>query len=142
MYLIPRFLRNYGLTVFILDGIKAGIVIDAGAVRHILSQTNDLRQLSVRHTAKVESSSLGKLVAVLRDLISSKPPRLTDLDFCGVGGSAEECDQLLGALYDSELQVKKIDISENSEWTQSENYSQMLCGALACQENLETINIS
>ena len=79
---------------------------------------------------------------MLSDLINSKPPRLTDLDFCGIGGSAEESDQLLGALYDSELQVKKIDISENREWTQSENYSPMLCGVLSCQENLETINIS
>ena len=79
---------------------------------------------------------------MVSDLIQSKPPRLTELDFGGIGGSGEQADQLLGALYDSEMQMEKFDISNNKDWTQSESYTPMLFGILSWQDNLVSINLS
>ena len=71
------------------------------------------------------------MIAIICDLIKSEPPRLTDLDFGGIGGSAEEGDQLLEALCDAGMQIKNLDISRNPAWAQSESYLQMLCEFLS-----------
>ena len=142
MFLLPRFIIRYGLTVFVLDGLESGTVVDRCALSHILEQTNELRTLSIRNTSEIEAESLSKMISMLGDLIKSVPPRLTDLDFSGIGGSAQDGDQLLKALYDSEMQIKKLDISGNPDWAQSESYFPMLCGVLSWQDNLESIDIS
>ena len=67
--------------------------------------------------------SLGELISMLGDLIQCQPPRLTELDFGGIGGSAEQGSQILEAIHESGTQVQKLDFSDNPNWTQSESYT-------------------
>ena len=78
---------------------------------------------------------------MISDLINSEPQKLEELDFGGVGGSAEQGSQIMEAIYDSEMQVKKLDISANPQWTESESYTQILFGILSKQDNLSSISI-
>ena len=39
------------------------------------------------------------------DLIQSQSPRLTELDFGGIGGSAEQGNRLMEAIYEAGMQV-------------------------------------
>ena len=50
MYLIPRFIATHGLSEFVLDEINEDIVIDLGALGHLLERTNELRRLCIRNT--------------------------------------------------------------------------------------------
>ena len=92
MYLLPRFIPRYGLAEFVLDGIQAGIIIDLGAFSHILEKTKEIKKLCIRNTKDIETESLGKLISMISDLLRSVPPKLTELDFGGIGGSAEQGD--------------------------------------------------
>ena len=76
MYLIPRFIATNGLSVFVLDDINDDIVIDLGALGHLLERTNELRSLTIRNTKFIDDESLNKLITMVSDLINSKPPRL------------------------------------------------------------------
>ena len=73
-----------------MDGLKKDIVIDVGALRDILKETNELRKLSIRNANEMHPESLGELINMIIDLILSSPPKLTELDLCRVGGSAEQ----------------------------------------------------
>ena len=70
-------------------------------LRHILEQTNELTKLSIRNTNRIDTESIGSLISIVSDLIHSRPPRLRKLNFDSIGGSAEQGEQILMALYDS-----------------------------------------
>ena len=123
MYLLPRFISDSGLAEFVLDGLSKDAVIDMGAMAHILEEPHELRKLGIRNINEINAESHGELITTIRDLIQSEPTKLEELDFCAIGGSTEQGGQVLDAIHDSEMQVKKLDISENPEWTQSESYS-------------------
>ena len=61
-----------------------------GALRDILHKTNELRKLSIKNVNNMHPESLRELINMIIDLILSSPPRLTELDLCGIGGSAEQ----------------------------------------------------
>ena len=130
MFLLPRFIQDDGLTEFVLDGLKEGLVLDLSEMRHLFEDNSELIKLSIKNTNKIDPESLGQLITMICDLIRSKPPQLTDLDFEGIGGSAEQGHQILEALYDSELQVKHLNISQNRAWKTSQSYIPMLCSLL------------
>ena len=73
-----------------MDELKKDIVIDVSALRDILQKTNELRKLSIKNANEMHPESLEELINMIIDLILSSPPRLTELDFCGVGGSSEQ----------------------------------------------------
>ena len=91
----------HGLSEFTIDGVKYGMEIDSGALRHILEQTNELRKLSIRNTESIEMESIGNMINIVSDLIMSMPPRLRELDLASIEGSAEHSEQIITALYDS-----------------------------------------
>ena len=117
-----QYIGDHGLAEFVIDGLKKGIHVDVGAMRDILEKTSELRKLSLRNANEIKSESLGDLITMIRDLIQSQPPRLTELDFGGIGGSAEQGSNLLEAIYETGTQFKKLDICDNLMWTRSENY--------------------
>ena len=119
MELLSQFISEDGLSEFVLDGLKKNLVIDMGAIQHILEETRELRRLSVRNVAAINAKSLGELITMICDLIKSEPPNLEELDFSGLGGSAEQGNQIMESLYDLEMQVKKIDIGNNQNWRRS-----------------------
>ena len=131
MYLIPQFIQEDGLSEFVLDGLKEGLVLDLGEMRHLFEDNRELRKLGIRNTNKIDPESLAQLITMISDLIRSQPPQLTELDLEGIGGSAEQGCQLMEALLDSQLQVKTLNISENRDWTKCENYAPMLCNILS-----------
>ena len=88
--MLSRFISAKGLFEFVLDGLMEDTVIDVGAIRGILQETNELRKLSVRNVNKVKSESHEELTTMIGDLIRSYPSRLTEIDFGGIGGSAEQ----------------------------------------------------
>ena len=88
--MLPQFIGDSGLTEFVLDGLKKDIVIDVGALRNILEETNELRKLSIRNANEMHPESLGELINMIIDLILSSPPKLTELDLSRIGGSAEQ----------------------------------------------------
>ena len=96
--MLPQFIGDSGLSEFVLDGLKKDIVIDVGALRDILQETNELRKLSIRNANEIHPESLGELINMISDLIWSHPSKLTDLDFGGIGGSAEQGSQILEAI--------------------------------------------
>ena len=103
--MLSRFISAGGLFELVLDGLEDDTVIDVGAMRGILEETNELRKLSVRNVDKIKSESHGELITMIGDLIQSQPPRLTELDFGGIGGSAEQGNRLLEAIYETGMQV-------------------------------------
>ena len=113
MYLLPRFTQEDGLSEFVLDGLKEGLVLDLGEMRHLFEDNSGLTKLSVKNTNKIDPESLGQLITMICDLIRSKPAQLTDLDFENIGGSAEQGCQIMEALLDSELQLRTFNISKN-----------------------------
>ena len=92
LYFFPRFINSYGLTEFVIDGVRSGIEVDSGAIRHILEQTNELTKLSLRNTENIYTESIGNLIDIVSDLIKSMPPRLRELEFARVGGSTKQGD--------------------------------------------------
>ena len=103
--MLSQYIGDHGLTEFVMDGLKKGIHVDVGAMRDILEETGELRKLSLRNLKKIKAKSFGELTTMVRDLIQSQPPRLTELDFCGIGGSAEQSSNLLEAIYESGMQL-------------------------------------
>ena len=87
--MLSRFISARGLFEFVLDGLMKDTVIDVGAMRGMLQETSELRKLSVRNVNEIKSESHDELITMIRDLIQSQPPRLEELDFRGLGGSAE-----------------------------------------------------
>ena len=85
--------------------------IDSGAMRHILDQTNELEKLSIRNTSSIDTESIGNLINIISDLIKSMPPRLKELDLTRIEGSASHGEQILEALYNSQLQISKLSIN-------------------------------
>ena len=141
MYLLPQFIQYGGLSEFVLYGLRDGLVLDLGEMRHLFEDNSELRKLSIKNTSKIDPESLVLLITMICDLIRSRPPRLTDLDFESIGGSAEQGRQIMEALLDSELQVKNLKISKNRAWTKSESYSPLLCSLLYSNANLASLNI-
>ena len=92
LYFFPRFINSYGLAEFVIDGVRSGIEVDSGAIRHILEQTNELTKLSLRNTENIYTESIGNLIDIVSDLIKSMPPRLRELEFARVGGSTKQGD--------------------------------------------------
>ena len=82
---------------FVLDGyrLKKDAVIDMGAMRRILEETHELRRLGIRNIRRINSKSHGELITMIRDLLKSEPPKIEELDFFGIGGSAEHWGQVL-----------------------------------------------
>ena len=113
MYLLPRFIHEDGLSEFVLDGLKEGLVLDLSEMRHLFEDNSELTKLSVKNTSKIDPESLGHLITMICDLIRSKPAQLTDLNFENIGGSAEQGCQIMEALLDSELQLRTFNISKN-----------------------------
>ena len=85
--MLTRFISENGLYELVLDGLKKDIVIDFGAMRGILQETHELTKLSIRNVNELHLESLRELITMIGDLIQFQPPRLTELDFCGIGGS-------------------------------------------------------
>ena len=103
--MLSQFIGDHGLSEFVIDGLKKDIVIDVGAMRDILEETHELRKLSLRKIKGIHPESLEELITLIGDLIQSEPPRLTELDFGGIGGSAEQGYKLLEAIYETGMQV-------------------------------------
>ena len=61
-------MNSNGLSELVVDGVKAGMEIDSGAMRHILDQTNELEKLSIRKTSSLETESIVNLINIIRDL--------------------------------------------------------------------------
>ena len=61
-----------------------------GALRDILKETKELRKLSIKNANEMHAESLGELINMIIDLILSSLPKLTELDLCRIGGSAEQ----------------------------------------------------
>ena len=74
MYLLPQFIQEGGLSEFVLDGLKEGLVLDLGEMRHLFEDKSELTKLSIRSTSKIDPESLGQLITLLCDLIRSRPP--------------------------------------------------------------------
>ena len=74
-------------------------------MRHILEEKQEHRKLSIRNANEIKSESLDKLVTIIGGVIQSQPPRLTELDFGRIGGSAEQGNRLLEAIYETGMQV-------------------------------------
>ena len=129
--MLSQIISARGLSELVLDGLMKDTVIDMGALRGILEETNELRRLSVRNANKIKSESHDELITMIGDLIQFQPPILTELDFGGLGGSAAQGIKLLKAIYETGMQLLKLDISNNAEWTQSDNYLSLLCGILS-----------
>ena len=108
-----RFISGNGLYKFSLDGLKEGVALDIGAIRQMLEKTGKLTKLSIRNANNIDAQSHGELITMISDLIQSEPPKLEELDFCGIGGPTEQGSQVLQAIYDSEMQFKTLDISNN-----------------------------
>ena len=100
-----QFINHNGLSEFVIDGLKNGIHVDVGAMRDIFEETHELRKISIRNAKEIHSESLAELLTMIGDLIQSQPPRLTELNFGGIGGSAEQCKNLLEAIYETRMQV-------------------------------------
>ena len=92
-------------------------------MRYLLEETQELRKLGIRNMKEINAESLEELISMISDLIQSQPPNLTELDFCGIGGSHRQGNQILGAIYRTEIQIKKLDISDNPKWAQNGSYS-------------------
>ena len=71
MYMLSRFIGARGLSEFVLDGLEKDIVIDVGAMRVILGETNELIKLSVRRANAIKSKSHEELITMIGDLIQS-----------------------------------------------------------------------
>ena len=69
MQMLRLFISDHGLSEFVLDGLKKNTVIDLGAMRGILEETNELRRLSIRNLHEVNPESLGELITMIGDLI-------------------------------------------------------------------------
>ena len=69
--MFSRFTSAKGLAEFVLDGLKKDIVIDVGAMRGILEETNELIKFSVRRANKIKSESHNELITMIGDLIQS-----------------------------------------------------------------------
>ena len=74
MYLLPRFIQEDGLSEFVLDGLKEGLVLDLSEMRHLFEDNSELTKLSIRNTSKIDPESLGQLITMVCDLIRSRPP--------------------------------------------------------------------
>ena len=46
MYLLPQFIQDDGLSEFVLDGLKEGLVLDLGEMRHLFEDNTELTKLS------------------------------------------------------------------------------------------------
>ena len=93
--MLSRFISSEGLSEFVLDGLEDDVVVDLGAMRLILAALSELRKLSIRNTNQIDAKPLGELVTLISDLIKSEPPKLEELDFSGLGGSAEQGNQIM-----------------------------------------------
>ena len=69
MHLLPRFISDRGLSEFILDGLEKDVMIDIGAMRHILEETHELKKLRISNVDKANPESSSKLIAMVLDLI-------------------------------------------------------------------------
>ena len=87
--LLPQFIKSSGLKVFILDGFPTNMIIDTAAILHVLQQTGELTKLCIRHMDGIKSTSLADLIDIVTSIIRVGPPRLTELDLAGIGGSKE-----------------------------------------------------
>ena len=103
--MLSQYIGDHGISEFVIDGLKEGMHVDVGAMRDILEETGKLRKLSLRNVSGIKSQSFGELTTMIGDLIQSHPPRLTDLDFGGIGGSAEQGINFLEAIYETGMQV-------------------------------------
>ena len=103
--MLSQFIRKNGLSDFIIDGLKNDIIIDVGAIRDILEETHELRKISIRNVKGIHPASLEELITMIEDLIQFQAPRLTELDFGGIGGSAEQGNKLLEAIYETGMPI-------------------------------------
>ena len=71
--MLPRFIQDDGLSEFVLDGLKEGLVLDLGGMRHLFEDNSELTKLSIRRTNKIDPESLGHLITMICDLIRSRP---------------------------------------------------------------------
>ena len=69
MYLLSQYIRDSGLSEFILDGLQKDVVIDLDAMRQVLEETNEMTKLAIRNINKVHPQSLEELIAMVVDLI-------------------------------------------------------------------------
>lgn len=67
---------------------------------------------------------------------------MTELEFGGLGGTTEQGEGVLDAIYETPAKIKKLDISENPTWAQGDSYAPILREFLSGQEDLESINVS
>ena len=98
--MLTQFISGSGLSEFVLDGLKDGenehgVVIDMGAIAHILDETNYLKKLGIKNSQKIDAKSFTALITMTSDIIKSEPPKLEELDFCGIGGSNEQGNRIL-----------------------------------------------
>ena len=99
--------------------------------------------MSIRHTEGINEDSLGQLISFLSGLLrGNETPRLTELDFGGLGGTTEQGEDVLDAIYETPARIKKLDISENPTWAQGDSYTPILREFLSGQAELESINVS
>ena len=88
--LLPRFIKSKGLKILSLDSFQPNMMIDTGALLHILQQTSKLTKLCLRHMDGIKSSSLAELINIVTEIIIVGPQKLTELDLRGIGGSKEQ----------------------------------------------------
>ena len=65
MYLLSRFIRDSGLSEFILDGLEDGVDIDVGAMRLILETSSELKKVCIRNTSWTQSEDCSELLCGL-----------------------------------------------------------------------------
>ena len=140
--LLPKYFRENGLTELLIDRLPTGIVIDDRALKHLLRLTNNLKKLSFRHLEAINKESLQNVILKIANILLAEPPNLTELDFCRLGGSDEEGLEILEAIYETDLKIKRFNISENPTWAQSPDYAGKLSIFFSKQEELEAINLS
>ena len=128
--MIPQFIGVNGLLEFVLNGLQKNSAIDLSAIKFILEETHEMRKLSIKNVNQILPESLDELISISGDLIRSHLPKLIELDLGGIGGDAEQGTYLLDAIYGAEMQLKKLDVSKNPQWKESESFLELLCGIL------------
>ena len=107
--------------------------------------------LSIRNTKVMNVKALDQLISFLCELLESFNPEstcheyntgLTELDLGGLGGSTEQGEDVLGAIFQTSKTIKRLDISENPAWAQGDRYQQIFRELTSTLVNLESINVS
>ena len=110
---LPKVISSNGLSVLILDGLPQGIVLDVAALMRVLDNSDMLTRLNLRNLNLINSDSLDNLIDMTCAIIQRDPPKLVELDFGGFGATLEQGERLLETIYESRIQLKKLDLSDN-----------------------------